>query len=292
MELTQLRKRSRKLQKDLENNTNFQKIKKNRDNINENINTLVVVFLNDDRIFTACIDDYEERSIAFYDVQILHEDDKWYTQNEWFTEHEGKVFPDFMPMFPTSEIKAIYSYKDDIPSEILQQLLCDPSHNIDASYSKGHIECDWNHDDNHSPECSKDIHEALSYIITLANGGNYGKCDQGLEEVEKRNLKRKELNDQYLILCKALLNAGYEIAKCNWDYDDDHSPECSKDVHEALSYVTTLAVSGMMKNFGIMNDKHDQGLENLGKRNIKQKELDNNLLTLFKALWNAGYKIP
>src|ERR1044072_381946 len=143
---------------------NFIKIKKQYNSINQYIEQAVIVVLKDGTVIGCKIDDYEDREIVLYNIDIL-KNGQWQPQREWFTKINGKYDPDDWQCFDIDQIDCIYTYnKRDLDLDQTEQVFINPNFKV-------FIGIDCSDSDSHLQECSKDLHEALSTIMGSAYRG-------------------------------------------------------------------------------------------------------------------------
>ncbi|MDF2736171.1 MAG: hypothetical protein K0S93_27 [Nitrososphaeraceae archaeon] len=182
----------------------FVKIPKQRKYLEDNFDTPVVIILKEGLIISGNIDDYlyPDRAIAVYNVEVF-KSGKWQPQNEWFAEYEGITFPDHTPYFDLDQIEVIYTHKnEELYLRDVQNLFINPEYKIHEG-----IKCSWTKGKNHSEECDKELHEALTDVFSHA----YKAIGGGLEKLGQHNIERKKLDDSIELVTRKLFDAGYKI---------------------------------------------------------------------------------
>lgn len=167
---------------------NFERVKMRASVLDNMINDSIIIELKDGSIYAAQIDDYVGYAIAVYHCyQPADDGSGWVEQTDREQIWEGKPQIDHMPYFYFSEMKNIYKPKNDkLFLEDVKKLWIDPLYR-----PLPYIECNWDHDNpEHSPECNKDLHEALTKIYTNGHHWYYDKPDDGMERKYKREFDK------------------------------------------------------------------------------------------------------
>lgn|SRR5690348_9234973 len=133
----------------------FKRVVKRGKDINELIETPVILEMKDKNFYAGFIDDCENRIVDIFTCKRL-------VHKKVGGQYKEKTWKDYdiMAWFPFNDIKNIYRAKDE--SLNLEQML-ELSINPYQKLVKG-INCTWVEDKKHSKNCDEDLHESLSKL--------------------------------------------------------------------------------------------------------------------------------
>lgn len=151
----------------------FKRIAKRSKDLDELIETPVILELKDGNFYAGFIDDCEKRIIDIFTCKhLVHK-----KIGEHYKEKMWKDY-DIMAFFPFEDIKNIYRAKDE--SLNLEQML-ELTINPYRMPVKG-IECAWLTDKKHSKNCDEDLHESLAKLYR--EGSTHQGNKKGREELK------------------------------------------------------------------------------------------------------------
>lgn len=159
------------------------KISKRGNELNELIETPIILEMKDGKFYAGIVRDHEKRTVSITDCQKLvnkkiSEINPHYTERVW----EEYSKDDFFTSFPMKLIKNIFCAKDE--SLLLDQVL-DLSINPWYGSIKG-IMCDWNQTGKHSKYCNEDLHNAMTEFYKVGNEFYETDYDNPKSEKERK----------------------------------------------------------------------------------------------------------
>jgi len=166
-------------------------------------NDPMILELKNGKVYGGRLDEYYYNGggvVALYYCRLLDKGNNTWVDHDITTRFEGKIVPDDMPDFWIADLKNILV----LPQEYRHKLTLDDTLQI---YIDPHfkplqgIQCNWNPgekwgppEESHAPECDGRLHEALSFLVTLARlGVGHDAGDSKRSEDEER--RRKESFD-------------------------------------------------------------------------------------------------
>ena len=170
--------------------------------LKEMINDPMIVELKNGKVYGGRLDEYYYNGggvVALYYCKLLDKSSlKWVDHDIMVKyEDEGELTRKSMPDFWIADIKDILvlpeESRDKLSLEDTLQIYIDPHYKPLTG-----VQCNWEPgenweppEENHAPECDARLHEALSFLLTLAGRGmSYSTEAPARGEAERR--RRKE----------------------------------------------------------------------------------------------------
>ena len=182
------------------------------------INDPMIVELKNGKVYGGRLDEYYYNGggvVALYYCKLLDKSSlKWVDHDIMVKyEDEGELTRKSMPDFWIADIKDILvlpeESRDKLSLEDTLQIYIDPHYKPLTG-----VQCNWEPgenweppEENHAPECDARLHEALSFLLTLAGRGiSYSTEAPARAEAERR--RRKE---SFAYIRRRLLMYGAKI---------------------------------------------------------------------------------
>jgi hypothetical protein len=171
------------------------------------VNDPMIVELKNGKVYGGRLDGhyyYGGGVIALYYCKLLDKSSHKWVDHDMVEKFEGELISASMPDFWIAEIRDIFvlheEYRDKLDLEDTLQIYIDPHYKPLMG-----IQCNWSHEENHAPECDAHLHEALSFLMTLAHSGISSSSKTWDED------KARKLKDDHSYIRRRLLMFGAKI---------------------------------------------------------------------------------
>ena len=179
------------------------------------INDPMIVELKNGKIYGGRLDEYYYNGggvVALYSCKLLDKIGLKWVDHDIMVKVEDKLIRRPMPDFWIADIKDIFvlpeEHRDKLSLEDTLQIYIDPHYKPLTG-----VQCNWEPgenweppEENHTPECDARLHEALSFLLTVARRGNILDSKD-----RKRDWERRRLRESFAYVRRRLLMYGAEI---------------------------------------------------------------------------------